>query len=249
MVEVGHAKCKFKFKFKYRWIFKCGKSLIYILYMSFIPTINNSNQPPNSFNLSTSDPKQQLLDPRHNQQPFKQDKNLNQIPQNNLNVDNSNQNVNVRQPGLNNAMMLEGQIINPNLSTIQQNFWQSLLLKQTSFCPKCYQLKHSDNSLCKHRCSRCRGNHDSKACNQPNLCSWCGNPAGIHNCVLDEFKSYRVKCALCKARGHAAKDCCKELMALGRIANSIRAIWRYFKTQRKPKRLRRRFRRIKRSKK
>lgn len=219
--------------------------------MSYIPSINTSasNQHLNSSNIFTSDSKRQQrsnLEP--NQQPINQDTNLNLL-QNNSNVDNSNQLINDRQPNVNNAMMLEGQLMNPNLTTIQQNFWQSLVSKQTNFCPKCNQIKHSDNSLCKRRCTRCRGNHDSKSCTQQNLCSWCGNPAGIHNCVSDEFKSYRLRCALCKSRGHAAKDCTKELMALGRIANIIRSIMRNRKSQRKLKRIRKRFRGIKRSKK
>lgn len=219
--------------------------------MSFIPSINTSasNQPLNSSNIFISDPKrQQTSNLRLNQQPINQDSNSNPI-QSNLNVDNSNQIINDRHPNLNNDMALEGQVMNSNLMTIQQNFWQSLVSKQTNFCPKCNQIKHLDNSLCRRRCTKCRGNHDSKACMQQNLCGWCGNPAGIHNCVSDEFKSYRLRCALCKSRGHAAKDCTKELMALGRIANIIRSTMRNRKSQRKSKRIRKRFRGIKRSKK
>lgn len=219
--------------------------------MSFIPSINTSasNQPLNSSNIFISDSKrQQTSNRRLNQQPINQDSNSNPM-QNNSNVDNSNQLINDRQLNLNNDMALEGQVMNSNLMTIQQNFWQSLVSKQTNFCPKCNQIKHLDNSLCRRRCTKCRGNHDPKACMQQNLCGWCGNPAGIHNCVSDEFKSYRLRCALCKSRGHAAKDCTKELMALGRIANIIRATMRNRKSQRKSKRMRKRFRGIKRSKK
>lgn len=132
--------------------------------------------------------------------------------------------------------------IRSNAQNIQNQFWQSLSLKNKSYCKICGFIAHSNPSDCPRRCKHCRGNHESSECPTTILCPWCGKTAGNHVCDAANlnYPRLKLKCGVCKTRGHSAIECNANYLALARIANTIKAIIKSFK--RNPKRKTRRFR-------
>lgn len=133
--------------------------------------------------------------------------------------------------------------IRNNAQNIQNQFWQSLSLKTKSYCKICGAVAHTSPNDCPRRCKHCRGNHDSNECPTVILCPWCGKTAGNHICDAANLNYPRLKlrCGVCKTRGHSALECNANYLALARIANTIKSLIKSTK-RRNPKRKTRRFR-------
>lgn len=132
--------------------------------------------------------------------------------------------------------------IRNNALNIQNQFWQSLTLKSKAYCKICGAIAHSNPNDCPRRCKHCRGNHDSSECPTIILCPWCGKTAGNHICdaAALNYPRLKLRCGVCKTRGHSAMECNANYLALARVANTIKAMIK--STKRNSKRRVRRFR-------
>ena len=183
----------------------------------------------------------------------------NPIPQNNQNqgIQNPNQNLAPNRHNQDGQAQLNAQALNniqppnpnpayadirSNAQHIQDQFWKSLSLKSKAYCKICGAIAHSSFNDCPRRCKNCRGNHDTSGCPTTILCPWCGKTAGNHVCDAAQlnYPRLRLRCGVCKTRGHSALECNANYLALARIANTFKIIIKNFK--RGSKRRIRRFR-------
>ena len=137
---------------------------------------------------------------------------------------------------------------NDTIKVVQQRFWSNMSAKKSIYCAMCGGLRHENIKNCPRRCYICRGNHDATECPQKITCPWCGQKGGIHVCeAKKEFPNLSTRCAACHTKGHAAKDCQPLYLVMNRLINTLKS----FKSKRKKtiKRIRKRFRGIKKGKK
>lgn len=131
--------------------------------------------------------------------------------------------------------------IRNNVEHIQNQFWQSLSLKSKAYCKICGAIAHLSPNDCPRRCKHCRGNHDTNDCPTIFLCPWCGKTAGNHVCDAANlnYPRLKLKCGVCKTRGHSALECNANYLALARLANTFKTIIKSFKRRNSKRKIRR----------
>jgi len=192
------------------------------------------------------DPNNPNLIPQLNQiqglNPNQGNQNQNLAPNMNNQVGQAQAQLNAQAPNIQPPNQIAYTDIRNNAQQLSAQFWQSLSVKSKAYCKICGAIAHSSLNDCPRRCKNCRGNHDTSACPTIVLCPWCGKTAGNHVCDAANLNYPRLKlrCGVCKTRGHSAIECNANYFALARIANTFKAIIRSFKrsTKRKIRRFR-----------
>lgn len=168
----------------------------------------------------------------------------NQIPNQNLAPNNQvgQAQANAQVPNVQPPNRIVYDDIRNNAQHLQNRFWQSLSVKSKAYCKICGAFTHSSPNDCPRRCKNCRGSHHTSECPTTVLCPWCGKTAGNHACDAANlnYPRLRLRCGVCKTRGHSALECNANYLALARIANTFKTIIKSFK--RSSKRRIRRFR-------
>jgi hypothetical protein len=104
--------------------------------------------------------------------------------------------------------------IEKEMNMIKESFWTSKFLNPNTYCKKCQQLRHKDNT-CKFLCSICNGDHQSNTCMHKLHCRWCGQKKGEHKCeAFEHIYRTKIKCPICKLKGHFGNECNLLFLAL-----------------------------------
>jgi hypothetical protein len=104
--------------------------------------------------------------------------------------------------------------IEKEMNMIKESFWTSKFLNPNTYCKKCQQLRHKDNT-CKFLCSICNGDHQSNTCTHKLHCRWCGQKKGEHKCeAFEHIYRTKIKCPICKLKGHFGNECNLLFLAL-----------------------------------